>query len=59
MEYQLEVVVPPVSDVDRSAASSADEPGVDPGRRDHARFAGFTDPDGGAWTLQERGFRPA
>jgi hypothetical protein len=33
-------------------------PGLDPQRRDYASFAGFTDPDGNAWTLQERGFRP-
>jgi catechol 2,3-dioxygenase-like lactoylglutathione lyase family enzyme len=32
------------------------EPGIDPERRDYASFAEFTDPDGNAWTLQERGF---
>jgi catechol 2,3-dioxygenase-like lactoylglutathione lyase family enzyme len=31
-------------------------PGLDPGRRDYASFAGFRDPDGHRWTLQERGF---
>jgi catechol 2,3-dioxygenase-like lactoylglutathione lyase family enzyme len=35
------------------------EPGVDPERRDYASFAEFSDPDGNAWTLQERGFRPS
>jgi catechol 2,3-dioxygenase-like lactoylglutathione lyase family enzyme len=35
------------------------EPGVDPKRRDYASFVEFTDPDGNAWTLQERGFRPS
>lgn len=33
------------------------EPDVDPARRDYASFAEFSDPDGNAWTLQERGFR--
>ncbi|MFJ9539144.1 VOC family protein [Streptomyces sp. NPDC101225] len=32
-------------------------PGVDPERRDYASFVEFADPDGNAWTLQERGFR--
>jgi catechol 2,3-dioxygenase-like lactoylglutathione lyase family enzyme len=32
--------------------------GLDPRRRDYASFADFTDPDGNAWTLQERGYRP-
>lgn len=35
------------------------EPGVDPERRDYASFVEFTDPDGNAWTVQERGFRPS
>lgn len=33
--------------------------GADPQRRDYASFAEFTDPDGNAWTLQERGYRPS
>ena len=32
------------------------EPGLDPDRRDYASFADFTDPDGNAWVLQERGY---
>jgi catechol 2,3-dioxygenase-like lactoylglutathione lyase family enzyme len=32
-------------------------PGLDPGRRDYASFAGFSDPDGNRWVLQERGYR--
>jgi catechol 2,3-dioxygenase-like lactoylglutathione lyase family enzyme len=32
--------------------------GVDPQRRDYASFVDFVDPDGNAWTLQERGYRP-
>jgi catechol 2,3-dioxygenase-like lactoylglutathione lyase family enzyme len=32
-------------------------PGLDPGRRDFASFAGFSDPDGNRWVLQERGYR--
>jgi catechol 2,3-dioxygenase-like lactoylglutathione lyase family enzyme len=32
-------------------------PGLDPGRGDYASFAGFADPDGNTWLLQERGYR--
>jgi catechol 2,3-dioxygenase-like lactoylglutathione lyase family enzyme len=32
-------------------------PGLDPGRGDYASFAGFSDPDGNTWLLQERGYR--
>jgi len=32
-------------------------PGLDPVRRDYASFAGFSDPDGNRWVLQERGYR--
>ena len=32
--------------------------GADPGRRDYASLAGFADPDGNTWVLQEIGFRP-
>jgi catechol 2,3-dioxygenase-like lactoylglutathione lyase family enzyme len=32
-------------------------PGLDPERRDYASFAGFSDPDGNSWVLQERGYR--
>jgi catechol 2,3-dioxygenase-like lactoylglutathione lyase family enzyme len=34
------------------------EPGPDPQRRDYASFAGFADPDGNTWVLQEIGHRP-
>jgi catechol 2,3-dioxygenase-like lactoylglutathione lyase family enzyme len=34
-------------------------PGLDPGRGDYASFAGFSDPDGNSWILQERGHRKA
>jgi catechol 2,3-dioxygenase-like lactoylglutathione lyase family enzyme len=34
-------------------------PGLDPGRRDYASFADFSDPDGNSWVLQERGYRNA
>src|SRR5262245_54580830 len=34
-------------------------PGLDPARRDYASFAGFRDPDGNSWVLQERGYRIA
>jgi len=30
-------------------------PGLDPAHGDYASFAGFSDPDGNSWTLQERG----
>ena len=30
---------------------------LDPGRRDYASFAGFSDPDGNSWVLQERGYQ--
>jgi catechol 2,3-dioxygenase-like lactoylglutathione lyase family enzyme len=33
-------------------------PGLDPGRSDYASFADLRDPDGNAWVLQERGYRP-
>jgi catechol 2,3-dioxygenase-like lactoylglutathione lyase family enzyme len=32
-------------------------PGLDPARGDYASFAGFSDPDGNSWLLQERGHR--
>jgi catechol 2,3-dioxygenase-like lactoylglutathione lyase family enzyme len=34
-------------------------PGLDPARKDYASFAGFSDPDGNSWVLQERGYRAA
>ena len=34
-------------------------PGLDPARGDYASFAGFSDPDGNSWVLQERGYRSA
>jgi catechol 2,3-dioxygenase-like lactoylglutathione lyase family enzyme len=33
------------------------EPGPDPQRRDYASVAGFADPDGNSWVLQEFGHR--
>jgi catechol 2,3-dioxygenase-like lactoylglutathione lyase family enzyme len=33
------------------------EPGPDPRRRDYASVAGFADPDGNSWVLQEIGHR--
>ncbi|MBN9660573.1 MAG: VOC family protein [Acidobacteria bacterium] len=32
-------------------------PGLDPDHRDFASFAGFSDPDGNTWLLQERGYQ--
>jgi catechol 2,3-dioxygenase-like lactoylglutathione lyase family enzyme len=34
-------------------------PGLDPARKDYASFAGFSDPDGNSWVLQERGYHAA
>lgn len=31
-------------------------PELDPSRGDYASFAGFSDPDGNSWVLQERGY---
>jgi predicted enzyme related to lactoylglutathione lyase len=42
----------PVDAWDGSFAS-----GLDPARRDYASFAGFSDPDGNGWVLQERGYQ--
>jgi predicted enzyme related to lactoylglutathione lyase len=33
-------------------------PGPDPARRDYASLAGFADPDGNTWVIQEIGHRP-
>jgi catechol 2,3-dioxygenase-like lactoylglutathione lyase family enzyme len=33
-------------------------PGTDPERRDYASLAGFADPDGNTWVIQEIGYRP-
>ena len=35
------------------------EPGTDPGRRDYASMADFSDPDGNTWVVQEIGYRPS
>ena len=32
-------------------------PGLDPARKDYASFAGFSDPDGNSWVLQERAYQ--
>jgi catechol 2,3-dioxygenase-like lactoylglutathione lyase family enzyme len=68
MDYQLQVITLPVSDVDKAAAFYTQQAGftldVDyhpaPGfrRRDYASFADFADPDGNAWVIQEIGYRP-
>jgi predicted enzyme related to lactoylglutathione lyase len=34
------------------------EPGPDPQRRDYASLAGFADPDGNTWVIQEIGYPP-
>jgi catechol 2,3-dioxygenase-like lactoylglutathione lyase family enzyme len=40
----------------RHMTASGWQDGPDPGRTDYNSFAGFTDPDGNSWVLQERGF---
>ena len=34
------------------------EPGPDPQHRDYASLAGFADPDGNTWVIQEIGYHP-
>jgi catechol 2,3-dioxygenase-like lactoylglutathione lyase family enzyme len=65
MDMKLEVVVLPVSDVDRAKAFyeslgwrlDADFvtglPGPDPKRADYGSWASFDDPDGNGWVIQE------
>jgi hypothetical protein len=56
----------PVSEVFHTAAPLGPPlPGPDPERRSYASFAGFSDPDGNGWVMQEirqrlpgRGSRP-
>jgi catechol 2,3-dioxygenase-like lactoylglutathione lyase family enzyme len=42
-------------DVDNGQWQGRFRLGVDPDRSDYASFADFSDPDGNAWVLQERG----
>jgi catechol 2,3-dioxygenase-like lactoylglutathione lyase family enzyme len=46
-----------VRDVDSGQWRGRFHLGVDPQRSDYASFADFSDPDGNAWTIQERGHR--
>ena len=62
MNYTLELVIVPVSDVDRAKAvnlrhlrDGAWTDGPHPERADYNTFAEFRDPDGNLWLLQERG----
>ena len=94
MDFELELMVLPVSDVDRARdfyveragfhpevdtgvdgvgrlvgrgvevggirhmESGTWRPGPHPERQDYNSFAGFTDPDGNLWLLQERRGKP-
>jgi catechol 2,3-dioxygenase-like lactoylglutathione lyase family enzyme len=67
VDLKLEVVVVPVSDVDRAKefygslgfredidyVGDDDFRGPDPDRGDYASFATFSDPDGNGWVIQE------
>ncbi|WP_281965174.1 hypothetical protein [Serinicoccus marinus] len=61
MKYRLEVLVLPVSDVDRAkefgdpfhSGESGQGPGVHPERIDDGSYANLEDPDGNTWLLQE------
>ncbi len=63
MNMKLEVLVVPVSDVDRAkrfyegtfhhAGTEGRVAGADPKRSDYDSFASFSDPDGNGWLLQE------
>ena len=44
-------------DVDNGRWQGRFRLGIDPDRSDYASFADFSDPDGNAWVLQERGHR--
>jgi catechol 2,3-dioxygenase-like lactoylglutathione lyase family enzyme len=44
------------SPIDNWAGAFA--PGPDPHHRDYASLAGFADPDGNTWVIQEIGYRP-
>jgi predicted enzyme related to lactoylglutathione lyase len=50
-EVRFEVVVVPVSDVDRATRFYETLPA--PGHADYGSFAAFSDPDGNGWLLQE------
>lgn len=60
MDWKLELVLVPVSDVDRAMTFYTEQVGfhLDVDHRagdDFNSFASFTDPDGNSWVLQERG----
>jgi len=63
VDFRLELVLIPVSDVDRAKtfytkkhlAAGVWTPGPHPERTDYNSFADFSDPDGNTWVLQERG----
>jgi catechol 2,3-dioxygenase-like lactoylglutathione lyase family enzyme len=66
MDYPIEVITLPVSDVDRAVRFCTERagfvldvdyrPNLDPERRSNASFIDFADPDGNTWIVQERGF---
>lgn len=59
MDWTLEVVILPVSDIDRAISFYRDQVGFD--LDDGGTFFGFSDPDGNTWAVQElkvRGEKP-
>jgi hypothetical protein len=61
VDWKLELIVVPVSDVDRAKVSHFESgrqvPGPDPERAAYNSFVSFSDPDGSGWMVQE--VRPA
>jgi hypothetical protein len=54
MDYKLELVLIPVTDVDRAKKFYLENMGgPHPDRENYQSFADFTDPDGNIWLLQE------
>lgn len=72
MDWKLELVVVPVSDIDRELKQrgvdatdvfhfdgATQAPGPDPQGRDYNSFITFSDPDGNGWLVQEVRRTPA
>jgi catechol 2,3-dioxygenase-like lactoylglutathione lyase family enzyme len=55
VDWKLELIVVPVSDVDRAKAFYIEQAGfgLDVERRDDNSFLSFSDPDGNSWLVQE------
>jgi hypothetical protein len=55
MDYKLELIIVPVTDVDGAKAFYSERTDVrlHPERGQYETFASFSDPDGNPWMLQE------